>query len=360
MLNKIAILCLAILSAAPAAAQMNFGMREGNVSIGINLSLFPELEPVPGYPVYYAPRLNSNYFFYDGMYWVYQGDNWYSSSWYNGPWWWVAPENVPLYLLRVPVRYYRQPPPYFQGWQMSSPPRWDMHWGNDWARRRQGWDHWNHAAAPTPAPLPLYQRQYSGPRYPDVAQQRSLQSQNYRYQPHEPVPQSARPQGVGAPAPQIIQGGAPVRAPERRGDQRGNPPAWNQERAPTAPQARPPQPEHAPAAPQARPPQPERDRAGREAAKPAAQQHRQPEPVNPSARAQQNPATSQHLQPHQGGNGTAPTPERHGGSPAPQENRQQRRPNPQEAGGQAKAAPRQEEHRQGSGPENGEEHDHKR
>ncbi len=348
MLNKLLILCSLIFTVAPAAAQMNFGMREGNTSIGINLSLFPELEPVPGYPVYYAPRLNSNYFFYDGMYWVYQADNWYSSSWYNGPWWWVAPENVPFYLLRVPVRYYRQPPPYFQGWQASSPPRWNEHWGQDWARRRRGWDHWNHAAAPTRAPLPLYQRQYAGPRYPDVTQQRALQSQNYRYQPHEPVAQAARPQGAAAPVPRALPGRAPTRAPEHRGDQRGNTPAWNQELAPTAPQAR--------------PPQPERERAGREAARPAAQQqHRQPEPDYPSVRAQQNPANSQHLQPHQGGNGMAPTPERHGGPPAPQENRQQQRPKPQEAGGQAKAAPpRQEEHRQGPGPENGEEHDHKR
>ena len=47
---------------------------------------------MPGYPVYYAPRINSNYFFYDGMYWVYQRDNWYASSWYNGPWGLVAPE----------------------------------------------------------------------------------------------------------------------------------------------------------------------------------------------------------------------------------------------------------------------------
>ena len=42
--------------------------------------------PVPGYPVYYAPGLVSNYFFNDGMYWVYQDDNRYASSWHNGPW----------------------------------------------------------------------------------------------------------------------------------------------------------------------------------------------------------------------------------------------------------------------------------
>lgn len=33
------------------------------VSIGINLPIYPNLVVVPGYPVYYAPQLNANYFF---------------------------------------------------------------------------------------------------------------------------------------------------------------------------------------------------------------------------------------------------------------------------------------------------------
>jgi hypothetical protein len=81
-----------------------------NMSIGINLPLYPQFEQVQGYPVYYAPQMASNYFFYDGMYWVYQSDNWYASSWYNGPWAMVSPMHVPVCLLRVPVRYYRYPP----------------------------------------------------------------------------------------------------------------------------------------------------------------------------------------------------------------------------------------------------------
>src|SRR5665647_3374880 len=76
------VLGMLLCSAASAAVQ---------VSIGINLPVYPELVVVPGYPVYYAPQLQENYFFYDGMYWVYQDDNWYESSWYNGPWWLVCP-----------------------------------------------------------------------------------------------------------------------------------------------------------------------------------------------------------------------------------------------------------------------------
>lgn len=188
MRNKLVLLSLLMCSLAPASAQqVSIGIWTPNLSIGINLPQYPEFVPVPGYPVYYAPRLNVNYFFYDGMYWVYQDDNWYASSWYNGPWGMVRPEFVPVYVLRVPVRYYRQPPPYFRSWQSDAPPRWHEHWGNEWAQRRSGWDRWDRSAAPPPAPLPFYQRQYSGERYPRVEQQHELQNQNYRYQPRDPV-----------------------------------------------------------------------------------------------------------------------------------------------------------------------------
>ena len=66
------------------------------VSIGIHVQLFPDLVRVPGYPVYYAPGLRTNFFFYDGLYWVLVGDDWYMSSWYNGPWYWADPVAVPV------------------------------------------------------------------------------------------------------------------------------------------------------------------------------------------------------------------------------------------------------------------------
>ncbi len=160
---------------------------EVKVSVGINLSTYPDMVVIPGYPVYYAPQLFANYFFYDGMYWVYQDDNWYTSSWFNGPWVLVDPEIVPVYVLRVPVGYYRRPPFYFFGWQADFPPRWGDRWGYDWRRHRNGWDRWNHSSVPAPAPIPIYQRQYAGNRYPHrVEQQQKIQKQNYRYQPSEP------------------------------------------------------------------------------------------------------------------------------------------------------------------------------
>ncbi len=176
-------------SITAAEAQVTVGIGVPGLSIGINFPVYPQLVPVPGYPVYYAPQANSNYFFYDGMYWVYQQDNWYASSWYNGPWQLVMPEVVPLYVLRVPVRYYRRPPAYFHGWRSDAPPRWGDHWGNSWQQQHEGWDRWDRHAVPAPAPLPTYQRQYSGSHYPQLQQQQQLQSQNYRYQPKDAVVQ---------------------------------------------------------------------------------------------------------------------------------------------------------------------------
>lgn len=158
------------------------------VSIGINFPSYPNLVVVPGYPVYYAPQLDANYFFYDGMYWVYQNDYWYASSWYNGPWRFVGPELVPVFILRIPVRYYRQPPTFFIGWQSDSAPRWGEHWGRDWSQNRKGWDRWDRRSAPRPAALPLYQREYFGDRYPkQLEQQQELHQRNYNHQPRDPV-----------------------------------------------------------------------------------------------------------------------------------------------------------------------------
>ncbi len=203
MRRALIVLWMLLGSATSAVAQVSVGIGLPHVNIGINLPLYPELVPVPGYPVYYAPRMEANYFFYDGLYWVYQGDNWYSSSWYNGPWWIARRELVPVYVLRIPVSYYRQPPAYFRGWRPDAPPRWGEHWGRDWEQRRTGWDKWNRNAVPKPAPLPVYQRQYSADRYPRVEQQHALRSQHYAYQPRDAkVQQHYRAQAAqAAPAP---------------------------------------------------------------------------------------------------------------------------------------------------------------
>ncbi len=208
-----------------AGAQVSIGIGLPSVQIGINVPVYPELVLVPGYPVYYDPRADSNYFFYDGVYWVFAGDSWYASSWYNGPWHLVGPERVPLYVLRVPVQYYRRPPPYFHAWRPEAPPRWGEHWGRGWERRRAGWDRWDQRRAPPPAPLPVYQRQYVGERYPrEVERQHAIRAEQYQYRPREsqtreyyrPGPPGPRGEGPRmAPGP---RGEGPRMAPGPRGE----------------------------------------------------------------------------------------------------------------------------------------------
>lgn len=171
--------------ATPALAELRIGIGVPRVNIRITLPVFPEFVLIPGLPVYYAPRLDANYFFYDGYYWAYVDDNWYASDWYDGPWWWVDPFDVPLFVLRIPVRYYRVPPIYFRDWPSHQPPRWGQRWGHDWERRHRDWDRWERDRIPRPAPLPDYQRQYSGKRYPKGEEQERLRREHERRDRHE-------------------------------------------------------------------------------------------------------------------------------------------------------------------------------
>src|SRR5450830_519954 len=93
------------------------------------------------------------------------------------------------------------------------------------AERRLGQVESQFCAAP--APLPTYQRRYSGDRYPQVEQQPSLRGQNYRYQPRDAVArQHYQEQAVpGAPAPRVqppqkrdaqAPRAAPTQAPPRQ------------------------------------------------------------------------------------------------------------------------------------------------
>lgn len=239
------IVTIAMLAAAVSAhAQVSIGINAGGVNIGINMQTYPDLVQVPGYPVYYDPQAEANYFFYDGLYWVYDGDTWYDSTWYNGPWQSVNDQYVPLYVLRVPVRYYRRPPTYFDGWSADAPPRWGEHWGHSWESRHAGWDRWNRNSVPAPAPLPLYQRQYTGDRYPrEVRQQHTIQSQNYHYQPRETVSRQhfqAQPVAAKEPAargskPSARVNPSPPQPPPEQAHAPVRKPAPVQHAAPVAP-----------------------------------------------------------------------------------------------------------------------------
>ena len=209
------VLSMLMLPVATTQADVDVSVRIAipGVRIGINVPAYPRLVRIPGHPVYYDPAIRLNLFFYDGLYWVFQGGDWYVSSWYNGPWDLVDPYDVPLYVLLVPVRYYRVPPPFFHGWAVKEPPRWGEHWGHDWKDRRKDWDRHERPSYPKPAPLPSYQRKYSGERYPhEQEQQRSIRTERYRYEPREEVtrkhyePQRGEPQSRGQGSPRGDRG----------------------------------------------------------------------------------------------------------------------------------------------------------
>lgn len=213
MRKLLTILTLAASASLPAAAAVN-------VNIGIHIPAYPDLQPVPGYPVYYAPGLRANYFFYDGYYWVYLPDGWYVSPWYDGPWRRVGMDRVPLYVLRVPVRYYGYRPVSFRRWGMDAPPRWDVVWGPSWARRHHDWNHWDRRVVPPPAPLPSYQQRYPRSSYPNDAQRRELHQQHYNYAPretHEPHQWRTRPDDrARPPMPSPVEQHPIRQAPEHR------------------------------------------------------------------------------------------------------------------------------------------------
>ena len=190
---RYALMALWLLLCPPALADVSVGVRVAipGLSIGINMPYYPEMAVVPGYPVYYAPAFDGNYFFYDGMYWVFVDDAWYASYWYNGPWDLVEPEYVPVFILRVPVYYYRRPPVYFRAWVPAEPPHWGERWGHDWEHRHRDWGRWSPGEGPAPAPLPDYQRRYVGENYPHPEEQHVLQQRYYDYRPHDAV---VRPQ----------------------------------------------------------------------------------------------------------------------------------------------------------------------
>lgn len=371
---RYALIALSILlgTATPVMAQVSVGIAIPGVSIGINLPVYPELVLVPGYPVYYAPRLPANYFFYDGLYWVYQHDNWYVSSWYNGPWDLVQPDDVPLFVLRVPVRYYLAPPVYFYGWVVTAPPRWDLYWGPRWVQHHHGWDRWDRHVIHAPAPLPVYQRHYSGDRYPRAEYQHVIRREHYHYQPREAVVrqhyqqrEAPRAQAPVQPAPQ----GRPEApraqpAPRDRADLPRPAPtqAAPQQRTPAAQEQR-PQPERrtqqapAQAVPPARPEAPRAQSVPRERAdaqRPMATQAvpQSPVPAVPAQRPQPRAETERHVQSPvqrvpQGG---VVVPQ---AQQTPRERADPQRPVPNQAVSQQRAAAvqeRQQQPRQETGP----------
>lgn len=92
--------------------------------VSISIEIQPRLVVVPGVPVYYAPELPYNYFFYAGQYYVFINGVWYVGPTFRGPWVFLPLVSVPQPILVVPVEYYVVP---VAGWHRGGPPPWARH-----------------------------------------------------------------------------------------------------------------------------------------------------------------------------------------------------------------------------------------
>jgi len=117
-------------------------VRGADVHIGINIGVPPPpplvmeappaLVAVPQTPVYYAPSLPYNYFYFGGLYYAFHDDHWFSAVSYGGPWTFVTIEHVPRPILAVPVSYYK-----------VKPAQWKEHGPPPWARHGHGHERWH-------------------------------------------------------------------------------------------------------------------------------------------------------------------------------------------------------------------------
>jgi hypothetical protein len=123
-LKMLALMTLAF-GAAAHAADVHVGINIGVPAPApppIAIEAPPPLVVVPNSPVYYAPSLPYNFFYYDGLYYVFHEGSWFSSVSAHGPWGFVP--RVPRPVLAVPVGYYRVPPGH---WKKHGPPPWAGH-----------------------------------------------------------------------------------------------------------------------------------------------------------------------------------------------------------------------------------------
>jgi hypothetical protein len=81
----------------------------------------PQLVVVAGTPVYYAPDLPGDFFFYKGRYYTVVNGVWSMAPAYNGPWVVIQMGQVPPPVLTVPVEYYKIPPGHLKP---KGPPPW--------------------------------------------------------------------------------------------------------------------------------------------------------------------------------------------------------------------------------------------
>ncbi|WAC07473.1 MAG: hypothetical protein OS130_14830 [Thermodesulfobacteriota bacterium] len=87
-----------------------------DVHIGIGVSVLPMVMMpappavvlIPNTPVYYAPDMGMDMFFYSGYWYRRHHNYWFRAAYYNGPWMYMSPRRVPAVVMNAP--YHKIPP----------------------------------------------------------------------------------------------------------------------------------------------------------------------------------------------------------------------------------------------------------
>jgi hypothetical protein len=100
--------------------------QDVKIDIGIGvppivLTTPPSLVVVPGTPVYYAPDVSANLFYYKGRYYTVANGVWSMAPAYGGPWAVIQIGQVPPPVVAVPVKDYKIPPGQLK---KHGPPPW--------------------------------------------------------------------------------------------------------------------------------------------------------------------------------------------------------------------------------------------
>ena len=117
-----------VLAAATAMLLSGASATAADVKIQLGLGVPPlvltappQLVVVPGTPVYYAPDVSANLFFYNGRYYTVANGVWSMAPDYTGPWAVIQIGQVPAPVAAVPVEYYKIPPGQLK---KHGPPPW--------------------------------------------------------------------------------------------------------------------------------------------------------------------------------------------------------------------------------------------
>jgi hypothetical protein len=117
MLAAVAAMLVPAASVKAADVKINIGLGVPPIV----LTAPPQLVVVPGTPVYYAPDVSANLFFYKRRYYTVANGVWAMAPAYNGPWAVIETGQVPTPVVAVPVQYYKIPPGQLK---KHGPPPW--------------------------------------------------------------------------------------------------------------------------------------------------------------------------------------------------------------------------------------------